>query len=227
MSDARALQIDEWSRNNRIRCIYFLARVDDPASVRAAEKHGFLLVDIRLTFQRKLDLAEPLTGAGQTEAYGIRTVRKDDLSELQAIAVKAHTNTRFFSDVLFPRERAEALYSTWIALECQGRAQKVLVSVSAADRPLGYITCRSDSKRREGQIGLLGVTNEVRRQGIGNSLVLAALHWLSRQGVQTVSVVTQGRNPSALRLYERCGFLVRDLQFWYHKWYPTTENNRT
>jgi hypothetical protein len=33
-------------------------------------------------------------------------------------------------------------------------------------------------------------------------------------------VVTQGNNLAAQRLYQTCGFLSRDLQLWYHKWYP-------
>jgi hypothetical protein len=33
--------------------------------------------------------------------------------------------------------------------------------------------------------------------------------------------VTQGRNLAAQRLYQRTGFLIRDLQLWYHKWYLT------
>jgi hypothetical protein len=31
--------------------------------------------------------------------------------------------------------------------------------------------------------------------------------------------VTQGKNIAAQRLYQKNGFLIRDLQLWYHKWY--------
>jgi hypothetical protein len=34
-----------------------------------------------------------------------------------------------------------------------------------------------------------------------------------------VNVVTQGRNSKAQRLYERCGFLTRSVQLWYHRWF--------
>jgi hypothetical protein len=38
-----------------------------------------------------------------------------------------------------------------------------------------------------------------------------------------MTVVTQGRNRGAQRLYQQCGFLSRDLQLWHHKWYPIVD----
>ena len=46
------------------------------------------------------------------------------------------------------------------------------------------------------------------------------LDWFRTQGAHEVTVVTQGNNRAAQRLYQQCGFLSRDLQLWYHKWYP-------
>ena len=48
----QAAQIDDWSRSNRIRGLYFLSRADDPATIQTAGQHGFGLVDIRVTFER-------------------------------------------------------------------------------------------------------------------------------------------------------------------------------
>jgi len=55
----------------------------------------------------------------------------------------------------------------------------------------------------------------------GKSLLLVALDWFASQGAKEVRVVTQGKNIAAQRLYQRCGFVIRDLQLWYHKWYST------
>ena len=220
LKQEQAVQIDEWSRSNRIRCLYFLSRADDPATIQTAEKHGFGLVDIRVTFERVVmnlhDPARPEPPAGAS----IRPVQPDDLPGLQAMARTGHGGTRFFSDSHFPRQRVEDLYSTWITLESRGRAQTVLVAASAANQPLGYVSCHMDPARREGQIGLVGVSPEVRGRGIGKNLVLAAIGWFRTQGAHEVTVVTQGNNRAAQRLYQQCGFLSRDLQLWYHKWYP-------
>ena len=220
LKQEQAVEIDEWSRNHRIRGLYFLSRADDPSTVQTAEQHGFGLVDIRLTFERGMtdlpDTVQPVPPAGTS----LRPVQPDDLPVLQALARTGHRGPRFFSDPHFQRERAEELYSTWITLESQGRAQLMLVVASATNQPLGYVSCHWDPIRREGQIGLVGVSPEVRGRGIGKNLMLAAMDWYGAQGAGKVTVVTQGNNCAAQRLYQQCGFRSRDLQLWYHKWYP-------
>lgn len=220
LKEEQAVQIDDWSRSNRIRGLYFLSRVDDPATIQTAEKHGFGLVDIRVTFERVVMNSHDPARPDPPPGASIRPVQPDDLPGLRAMARTGHGGTRFFSDSHFPRQRVEDLYSTWITLESQGRAQTVLVAASAANQPLGYVSCHLDPARREGQIGLVGVSPEVRGRGVGKNLVLAAIDWFRAQGAHEVTVVTQGNNRAAQRLYQQCGFLSRDLQLWYHKWYP-------
>jgi RimJ/RimL family protein N-acetyltransferase len=220
----QVLRADEWSRDNRIQCLYFLARAGDPDTIRTAEESGFRLVDIRVTLEHKMGEAGGAPGREQPSPAPIRAVRAEDLTGLQELARAAHTRTRFFSDRHFPRERAEALYATWIALECQGSAQKVLVAVSAADQPLGYVSCHFNPAQAAGQIGLVGVTGEARGRSLGKGIIFAALDWFATQAAKEVTVVTQGNNLPAQRLYQRCGFLVRDLQLWYHKWYPAADS---
>ncbi len=220
LKQEQAVQIDEWSRSNHIRGLYFLSRADDPATIQIAEQHGFGLVDIRVTFECVLMNSHDSTRPDPSAGSSIRPVQPDDLPELQAMARVGHKETRFFSDSHFPRQRAEDLYSTWITLDSQGRAQTVLVAASADNQPLGYISCHLDPAHREGQISLAGVSPKVRGTDIGKSLVLAAIDWFRTQGAHEVTVVTQGKNQIAQRLYQRCGFLSHDLQLWYHKWYP-------
>jgi dTDP-4-amino-4,6-dideoxy-D-galactose acyltransferase len=52
-------------------------------------------------------------------------------------------------------------------------------------------------------------------------VVRAAQAFFLAQGVTEVTVVTQGRNIEAQRLYQKCGFLSRAIYYWYHKWFPT------
>ncbi len=220
LNEEQAMQIDDWSRSHRIRGLYFLSRTDDPATIQTAEKHGFGLVDIRVTFERVVMNSHNPDHPNPPAGVGIRPVQLNDLPGLQALARTVHRETRFFKDPHFPRQRVEDLYSTWITLESQGRAQIVLVAASAANQPLGYVSCHLDVASREGQIGLVGVSPEVRGKGIGKNMILAAIGWLGTQDAQAVTVVTQGNNRAAQRLYQQCGFLTRNLQLWYHKWYP-------
>jgi dTDP-4-amino-4,6-dideoxy-D-galactose acyltransferase len=217
MTQDQALQIDNWCQRNQVRAVYFLSRSDDPTTIQTAERNGFGLVDVRLTLERTM------TSLNKPAQSSIRSFQPEDLLALQELARESHRDSRFFSDQNFPRQRVKDLYSTWITLETQGRSQIVFVAPTESNKAVGYISCHLDQPSNEGRIGLLGVDPEVRGRGIGKNLVLTTVDWFRSQGAPMVSVVTQGKNLAAQRLYQQCGFLTREMKFWFHKWYPVSE----
>ena len=75
--------------------------------------------------------------------------------------------------------------------------------------PDGYaITGRAGQK---GYLQRLAVRPEAQRTGVGGVLVLDGLRWAKRWGAREVLVNTQLGNDSALRLYERLGFVRRPV----------------
>jgi dTDP-4-amino-4,6-dideoxy-D-galactose acyltransferase len=208
-----------WCRQNGVRCLYFLARTDDAATMRLAEDNGFRLVDIRVTLVCDMPARQSAAANG---GIVMRMARTDDTGALESIARGGYEATRFHFDKNFPRDRATALYETWIRRSCEGYAQAVLVA-EYGGVPAGYITCHLDAAQRAGRIGLTGVHGQTQELGIGHALVSAALNWFATHNVTEVSVATQGRNFPAQRLYQRCGFLTRDVKLWYHKWYDISD----
>jgi dTDP-4-amino-4,6-dideoxy-D-galactose acyltransferase len=215
-----AREIDDWCRAARIRALYYLAPAEDSASIRTAEQHGFGLVDLRLTLGQSLAKGRVAGPAATPTDARIRPVQPGDVPGLRLIARAAHRDGRFFSDPHFAPQRAEDFYSLWIAREAEGRAQRVFVAAGEADQAMGYLSCHLDAAGGAARIGLVGVAAAARGNGLGKRLVEAALDWCRAQGAQELVVVTQGKNHAAQRLYQRCGFLSRNLQLWYHKWYP-------
>lgn len=207
-----------WCQSEAIKCLYFLADSDHADSIRLAEQNCFNLVDIRMTFDLHLTDMDAITAQGLSEV-SIRSSRLDDLPYLRAIARDIYHDSRFYYDPHFPKERADALYATWIEKSCKGYADRVLV-LEKDGEPVGYITCHI-SNPQVGRIGLVGVHHAVQDVGAGQPLVYSALWWFASCGVERVEVVTQGRNCKAQRLYQRCGFLTRSVQLWYHKWFST------
>ena len=118
-----------------------------------------------------------------------------------------------------------ALYETWIRRSCEGYADAVLVAETGGG-PAGYITCHLSGSPPAGSIGLVGVGGDARGAGTGTTLVGAAIEWFQGRGVQEVSVVTQGRNLAAQRLYQRAGFRIQAVELWYHKWFPAPDSSR-
>jgi ribosomal protein S18 acetylase RimI-like enzyme len=86
-------------------------------------------------------------------------------------------------------------------------------------RAVGFVTCDVDAATNWGSIGLLGVDESARGRGVGRALTQGALAWFAQRALPGVTVITQGRNVVAQRLYQRCGFVTRSVRLYYHKWY--------
>lgn len=229
LTPARAAAIDVWCGERGVACVYFLARPDDPATTGAAEDARFRLVDVRVTFgYRSGAVASRSEPELVTDGLVVRASAAADVAALERIAGEVHRNTRFTSDREFPETGVRRLYATWIRRSCEGYADRVLVA-ELDGAPVGYVTCHlpGDGGDGAGSIGLIGVDGEVRGRGIGRRLVGAALTWFGAAGVSAVSVVTQGANLEAQRLYQRHGFVSQAVGLWYHKWYraPAREDS--
>jgi len=203
----------DWCRHEKIDCLYFLADADDGETVALAEQHDFQLVDIRMTLKLDTRRAQPQFGSSPH----VRSATADDVEALKAIARASHLDSRFFYDTHFSRERCATLYAVWIEKSCNGYADAVLV-FDDGDGAAGYITCHLDAADG-GSIGLVGVAQDQQGKGAGGALVSAAGDWLAKAGAAPITVVTQGRNVRAQRLYQRHGFVTAAFQLWYHRWF--------
>jgi dTDP-4-amino-4,6-dideoxy-D-galactose acyltransferase len=211
LDDARAEAALAWCAREKIDCLYFLAAADDAPTVRSAERHGFSLVDLRVTLDIKLQANM------QAERQAVREHNAGDRAALRAIARASYRDSRFYFDPNFSDDDCDRLYETWIERSCDGWADAVLVSEHDGE-VAGYITCHLDTPG-EGHIGLLGVGARAQGHGVGGRLIAGALGWFGERAVQRVTVVTQGRNVRAQRAYQHQGFRTERLQLWYHRWF--------
>jgi dTDP-4-amino-4,6-dideoxy-D-galactose acyltransferase len=204
----------DWQQAQKVDCLYFLADPNQAESLRLAESNNFHLTDLRITLESGGDIAQAMPTS-------VRPFREGDRAALRAIARVSHRDSRFYFDGHFPQERCDALYETWIDKSLDGYADATLVA-EVEGNPAGYITCHRDAG--EGKIGLVGVHADYQGRSLGQALVKASLAWFAGDGLKKVTVVTQGRNTRAQRLYQHCGFLTRSVQLWYHWW--NEQNNK-
>lgn len=200
--------------SHNIDCVYFLADSDNDETIFLAENNGFHLVDLRMTFEKPITAIPTFTAHSNNNVT--RKSEPRDIIELRQIARSNHRDTRFYFDRHFSRERCDELYATWIERSCQGFADAVFVADDNG-KASGYITCHL-REGNLGQIGLVGVGPTLQGKGMGTQLVNHAINWFAEQGMKKVTVVTQGRNVIAQRLYQKSGFLTQSVQLWYHKW---------
>jgi dTDP-4-amino-4,6-dideoxy-D-galactose acyltransferase len=204
------------ARQQGLRCLYFLADSTDPLTVSLSEQRGFTLVDVRMLLEnvgvQKTSDTLPLEG------WLVDDARSSDLPYLEEISNQLSRVSRFAFDPRFGEEKAAAMYRVWIRKSLNGYAEMIKVVRNAVDqRPVGLITCRSKGPCTS--IQLIGIHDKYFGSGLGGLLVHSALNWARECGADLMSVVTQGRNTRAVRLYERHGFLLRSLMLYYHKWF--------
>jgi dTDP-4-amino-4,6-dideoxy-D-galactose acyltransferase len=221
------LEVLDWCSNNQIECLYCLFDSQNLDTIRLAERFNLNLHDIRVTLENK-NLDKFTEHASNTERKSSITIRQslvEDIPVLINIGRSSFRQTRFYSDKNFSRDSCDALYETWIKQSCQGYANIVLVAV-IDNLPAGFISCHLDGEPLNGRIGLLAVDSQFQGTGIGNLLINRALNWFANHRVDQVSVVTQGSNITAQRLYQRCGFRTSSVQLWYHKWFDLNKLKR-
>jgi dTDP-4-amino-4,6-dideoxy-D-galactose acyltransferase len=194
------------------RCLYWLSDPDD-SQVADGERVGFKVVDVRVELIARLASQK----VSRIAATTIREVGESDLVPLKALASTSHRNTRFYRDGSFPTDRADQLYAEWIEKSFQDPKQEVLAS-GPAGQPSGYIAS-GVSDDGHGVIGLIAVDESRRGTGLGSALVSAAMGRLAQQGIEQVTVVTQGDNQPAHRLYNALGFSERSRFVWLHRWF--------
>jgi len=201
-----------WCHEQKVKCLYFLADCGSRDTIKLAEENGFYLVDVQVMFEFFFN-----KGDCQKETPLTHLALPEDLPCLKAIAKTAYHDTRFYYDGHFSDELCSQLYEVWIEKSMSGYADAVLV-VGAPGKPEGYISCRLNKVQKRGKIGLVGVSEAARGRGLGKALIRSAVDWFYSQGMESVEVVTQGRNLPAQRLYQRCGFITGGLKLWYHRW---------
>jgi dTDP-4-amino-4,6-dideoxy-D-galactose acyltransferase len=213
LDEPTADAIDQWCEQRGIRCLYFLADPDDSETRRVASERGFRRVDERIRLVHSLaDLAP------SGSPVEIREAQEGDVDRLTEIASVSHTDSRFFADPGFPRDRCAELYVTWVANAIADPLRPVRVPVLDG-QVVGYQVISPPGGDRVGRLEILAIAADARGSGIASHVLLHSLGWLAEQGATTVSTVTQGRNTASLAVHRHVGFTDEIDGIWHHRWY--------
>ena len=205
--------LDVWSTQERIDCLYFLSSDVGGPALWPVEKNGFHFVDLRVTLLAKLEkLALPAS-----ESDIICLASTADIPDLRAIAAQNHVDSRFYADPHFERAKCDELYAIWVEKSVKDPDQKVFIYKPEA-KALGYVSSYIEDGGNA-IIGLVGIAKDCQGQGIATQLTNHCIQVMQSEGCTQMEVVTQGRNTKAIQLYEKCGFRLKSIQTWFHKWY--------
>jgi ribosomal protein S18 acetylase RimI-like enzyme len=165
------------------------------AALGPAEAHGFLTAGFEVRERLHL-LAHDLLVLPDAPDVPLRRGRRNDRPG--ALAVDARAFEPFWR--LDDQGLEEALTAT--------PSSRFRVAAAGSDaRILGYAVAGRAAHR--GFLQRLAVDPDRQRAGLGTALVVDALRWMKRRGVDRAVVNTQERNEGAVRLYERLGFRLQ------------------
>jgi dTDP-4-amino-4,6-dideoxy-D-galactose acyltransferase len=201
-------------KKEKVRLIFWASNPNDKESQQAAQLcHGFL-ADKKATFVIDLDeTSKRSTGmVWDIEEYADRLPSAD----LENLAIQVGRNSRFGADPRIPVDKYFDLYKLWIRNSVNRQVADAVLVVRRADKVVGMATVGAKDGR--GFIGLFAVDPVMRGKNVGVSLVYAAQEWARRKGLRFAQVVTQGENIVACKLYEKCGYRIEKIEYFYHFW---------
>ena len=203
-------------RAHKIRLVQFKCDAHHQPSVRLAERNGFHFADARVTFRRSLDGSERRPALPEDVSF--RLGRHGDIAQLRSIVTDLYRHSRYYFDPEFPRDRVRVFYSDWIEKAVRGTFDDLAWVLCVADHPVAFCTATHGEEGRS-YIGLVGVSREFAGRRLGSLMMDESMFEFAKAGAKVVEVVTQGRNYSAQRLYQRSGFVTHRIEIYYHRWF--------
>lgn len=182
----------------------------------ALERNGFTLA--RYFFVMHRPLHEPLEEPHFPEGFTLSNVAEhpeiDRYVEMHNLSFVDHWS---FHPML-PERRAHLMKDP------QYRPEGGLLALAPDGTFAAFADCYIDeghnerAGKSEGWIGTLGTRRGYRKIGLGRAMLLAGLHWLKSQGLETGVLDVDADNPTgALRLYESVGFRTVKTEVVYTK----------
>jgi dTDP-4-amino-4,6-dideoxy-D-galactose acyltransferase len=197
----------------KVKLVYWASDPQAPFAQQAAEQCNGFLADHKVTYYAALSHPSNLTFPGvAVEEYAADLPDRD----LEFLALQSGIYSRFKVDPRIPKEIFEKIYKLWIANSAKRIIAKNIFVVKKDRRIVGMATL--GEKNNRGDIGLLAVHPDYRGLKIGSALMNAARNWFVQQGYTQSQVVTQHANKPACALYEKCGYVIENIEFFYHFW---------
>ncbi|MGH7742436.1 MAG: GNAT family N-acetyltransferase [Candidatus Eiseniibacteriota bacterium] len=90
------------------------------------------------------------------------------------------------------------------------------------EEPAGFCRCEMHPSGR-GEIAIVGTVAAARGIGLGRALLRWGVAWLERENAERITLVVDGENENALRLYRSEGFNVDRTRVVMSRWRPSID----
>lgn len=196
--------------SGKYRVTYFFVLPDEKETIDHLVKKGGLLVDQKTTYSK-------VTEQHQQTTNNIIEFQGEEINDnLIQLVLESGKYSRFRTDINFTGKEYERLYIKWLDNSIKKiNAFKTLLAIKGSE--INGITTIGE-KEYHAEIGLVAVSVNNRRQGIGQALINSAENIAFEMGFEKIKVVTQLTNEGACHLYEKCNFRIENVTNIYHYW---------
>jgi len=200
------------ARSAGVVCLYVEVPFGSPSAIALSQIVGIVLTDLKTTLSRSLAQEENLV-----LETGIRSgVLLKDRQRLEEIVEQIALKSRYCFDPRFGEAAARRLYREWLRRSIDERYADEILVCERDGEAVGFLTMSHSLK--QSSISLFGVHASERGRGWGSRLIRSSIFRATAKGSERFSVVTQGHNLEALRIYINSGFSISNINLFYHLW---------
>ncbi|MCF2908840.1 GNAT family N-acetyltransferase [Pseudoalteromonas sp. DL2-H2.2] len=206
--DTLGNKIESWPKNSLIT-----VKIDanNYQSLAHINNHDFSFVEGELVFKKVLPVTENVTSLTDFESY---LATEGSLVELKCVVTDLYVNSRFREPWFTSLER-DRFYQKWIENAVLAKFDDCCLVLKVDDTISGFVTVRI--RGSEATIGLIGVAAPFQGKGIGKQLLQLVQKYSMAKNATVIKVATQTSNISAANLYEKDGFSITDISYWFYK----------
>ena len=193
---------------------YAKVPVDRIDQVSALIDAGFTVVEVNVTFERETIHESPRV---MISSPLVRDAEDRDDKAVLNIASTCFRYSRFHLDPLIPRHIADLVKREWVQNYLLGNRGDRLLVAEWEGEPVGFLCVLSvrNGGQRIGIIDLMGVGTEHQGKGVGKALIQGHIATAFRR-YDMLKVGTQMANIPSMRLYESCGYRIRQTAYVLH-----------
>lgn len=180
-------------------------------SIDKLQKLGFSFVESEVSFSKKVsELSHSIDDR-------IQPALCCDIDEIQAMAAKAFTQSRFRYP-WFKKTDSSRFYAEWAKKAVLHQYDDLCLKiVSSSDNTISGIITAKLLGSNKARIGLICVSEGAQGKNLGAALLNAVEDYVRVHGVKKIQVATQGSNQRACSFYLRNNYQLDAINYWFYK----------
>lgn len=223
MTSERLPAVLEFCHAQDVQFLIARCSTHELSSLQAMEEAGFRLMDTLIYFDFNLHhKALP-----PRRDLNVRIVQPQDVDAVKEISRQAFRgyDSHYHADPRLDRSACDELYVDWAVRSCSQKdlADEVFVADSN-NGILGFLALKMD-KTNIADCRLYAVSQHAQRSGVGQALLIEALHWCVKNHLDAMTISTQITNIASQKACVRVGFEPNISFYTLHKWFEKGEKH--